>query len=520
MSSSDVNRREFIGLTTASVAGGVLGLNASTAGAPGRDEWDASKPFVCTGRALVVQPVLMYRVAQPRPATSWKSWGGVQSDEAAVAEVRQITEELHALSSQASFPVKVRPIVRVKSAGAAARVHENEYDVVVLYAASGGGDLLRACFAPQKNRDTILFVRRRSGPVYYWYEALSTHYLKTGWPQPGQNSRLNHGGAHVDDVVVDDLAELLRRLRALYGLKNFIGARVVALGGPWGKYSPEAPDVARDRYALEIVDVSYDDVAPRIQAARQDRSVLMAAQRWADAYLALPHTTLATHKEFVVKAFVLFKVFKDLMCEHDAPAFTIRNCMSTIMPLAQTTPCLTLGLLNDQGLMAFCESDFVIIPAGILLHYISGRPVFLHNSTFPHEGLVTCAHCSAPRRLDGARYEPARILTHYESEYGAAPKVEMPVGRQVTFVDPEYSTSRWLGFTGVVKSNPFYEICRSQQDVEIQGDWRRLINEVRDSHWMMAYGDHLKELAYATRKLGIQWTNLSDDSRRDARTTA
>jgi hypothetical protein len=31
--------------------------------------WNPEKPPVCTGRALVVQPVLMYRVAQKRPAT-------------------------------------------------------------------------------------------------------------------------------------------------------------------------------------------------------------------------------------------------------------------------------------------------------------------------------------------------------------------------------------------------------------------------------------------------------------------
>jgi hypothetical protein len=179
-------------------------------------------------------------------------------------------------------------------------------------------------------------------------------------------------------------------------------------------------------------------------------------------------------------------VFKDLLREHDAPAFTIRGCMGTILPIAQTTPCLSLSLLNDEGLMAFCESDFVIIPAGILLHYVCGRPVFLHNSTFPHHGLVTCAHCSAPRRWDGSTTSP-QITTHYESEYGAAPKVEMPVGQQVTFLDPEYSTGRWLGFTGVVKSNPSYEICRSQQDVAIQGDWEAG-QQVHDSHWM-AYGD-------------------------------
>lgn len=100
-------------------------------------------------------------------------------------------------------------------------------------------------------------------------------------------------------------------------------------------------------------------------------------------------------------------------------------------------------------------------------------------------------------------------MTHYESEYGAAPKVEMPLGQQVTFIDPEYATGRWIGFAGIVRSNPLYEVCRSQQDVEIQGDWEKLRSEVRDSHWMMVYDDHLKELAYATRKIGIDWVDLS-----------
>jgi len=217
-----------------------------------------------------------------------------------------------------------------------------------------------------------------------------------------------------------------------------------------------------------------------------------------------------TDRKYLVNAFLLYGVFKGLMREHNAPAFTIKDCMTKILPMAETTPCLTLSLLNDEGLIAFCESDFVVIPAGILLHYISGKPVFLHNSTFPHKGICTRAHCSAPRRLDGRRYEPARIMTHYESEYGAAPKVEMPEGQEVTFIDPEYSSGRWVGFNGVVRSNPFYEICRNQQNVEIQGDWKKLLNEVRDSHWMMVYGGYLKEVCYAARKIGVKWVDISE----------
>jgi hypothetical protein len=178
--------------------------------------------------------------------------------------------------------------------------------------------------------------------------------------------------------------------------------------------------------------------------------------------------------------------------------------------MAETTACLPLELLNDEGLIAFCESDFVIIPAGLLLRHIAGKPVFLHNSTFPHARTVTCAHCTSPRRLDGRRYAPARIVTHFESDYGAAPKVDMPIGQEVTLIDPEYSTTRWVGFRGTVKANPSYDICRSQQDVEIRGDWQALRNEARDSHWMMVYGDYLREVGYAARKLGLEWVNVSE----------
>lgn len=101
-------------------------------------------------------------------------------------------------------------------------------------------------------------------------------------------------------------------------------------------------------------------------------------------------------------------------------------------------------------------------------------------------------------------------MTHYESDFGAAPKIEMPTGQQVCAISPEYSTGRWVGIKGIVRDNPCYAICRSQQDVEIQGDWRRLIREARDSHWMMVYGDCLREVGYAAHKIGLTWDNVSD----------
>jgi hypothetical protein len=237
MALESVNRREFLGLTAAGLTGGALGLNASLSAAVDPDGWNPQKPLIPAGRALVVQPMLMYQVAQRKPASSWKSWGGVQTDEAASAEAQRITEELQTLRSQAPFPLEVRPIVKVKSPAEAGKIHESDYDAVIVYAASGSGELLKACFAPKKDRDTIVFVRRSSGPAYYWFEALSTRYLNS---TADESAAPAGRGVHVEDVVVDDGGELLWRLRALYGMKNFLGTRIVALGGPWGKYSPEA----------------------------------------------------------------------------------------------------------------------------------------------------------------------------------------------------------------------------------------------------------------------------------------
>ncbi len=496
-------RRTFLRLGGLGLAGGCLGLGGGLR-AEDAAVWTPDRALLRLGKPLRVQPLFMYRIPEPKAEASWKSWGGVQTEAQAGQEIERIRKELTALAAACEFPVEFLPLAKVKTPAEAQAAQQTPADANLVYPCTGGGDLLRACLSGE--RDNLIFVRHRSGPVYYWYEALSVGYLQTPKdtkPDPAKK-------AHVDDVAVDSTDELRWRLRGLFGARNLRGTRIVALGGVWGKYSQEAPQVARDKYRLDIVEASYDDFGRRIASALKDSGRLARAEQYTDAYLRLPKTELQTERGFATRAFVLYELFKELMAEHNAQAFTIKSCMGTVIPMSKTTACLSLSLLNDEGFIALCESDFVIVPAGILLRYLAGRPVFMHNSTFPHQGIVTCAHCTSPRRLDGSTYYPTKLLTHYESEYGAAPKVDMPVGQEVTFIDPEYSTGRWLGFKGTVRDNPFLEICRSQQDVEIQGQWRKLVSEVRDSHWLMVQGDYLKEAGYAARKLGVDWTSLAE----------
>ncbi len=200
---------------------------------------------------LAVQPVLLYETPQRRPATSWRAWGGIQTEQDAAAEQERIRRELFHVSSQAGFRVQIRPLAAVKSPEQAAALAREPGDVRLVYAAGGSAKALEALTPP--DRWNLLFLRHRSGPVYLWYEIAHPRYLRKTVDDYGQP------GMRVEDVVVDDQADLLARLRGLYGLKNTLGKRIVAVGGPsgWGEGGRTAPDRARELWKLDIRTVSY-----------------------------------------------------------------------------------------------------------------------------------------------------------------------------------------------------------------------------------------------------------------------
>lgn len=474
-------------------------LGAASAGSAIRPvDWAPAKD-------LVVQPVLVYRLYERREATSWRPWGGLHTQADVEAEKTRIRSELGKIEKEVDFGMSVLPLEEVSSVSAAESLIKRNADVMLIYAASGDGSEIERLISP--DRYNLMFVRHRSGPVYLWYEIAHPRMLRKTVDEYGQP------GLRPSDVVVDETEELIWRLRSLFALKNTLGSKILAIGDAsgWGAGGREAPKLAVEKWKLEIVPITYEDLAARLDAAKKDPARIERALARSAEYLTLPGTTLETDRGFVDRSFLLTEVFEDLMREAEAPALTVNHCMGTIMPICETTACLSLSVLNDSGVMAFCESDFVVIPSGILLHRICGLPVFLQDPTYPHDGVVTLAHCTAPRKMDGARLEPSQIQTHFESDYGAAPKVDMKVGQTVTVIDPDFEDVKWLGFRGTIVDNPHMDICRSQIDVAIDGDWERLVEEMRGFHWMLSYGDHRKETGYALKKLGIEWVDVSEE---------
>jgi hypothetical protein len=504
ISVSGITRRGFLGTVGGTAA--MSGMAWAGGFQPCKGEAHAKHMTgLPVGTPLRVKPTLVHRLCERREKTSWRHYGELHTQQDVNDEIQRIEGELKKLKAGAEFPIETLPVTLTSCEADVATVTQADCDVILIYAAGGEQKWLEAMTASGK--PSIMFLRHQSGPFYFWYETVHWWFLRK------RGDTISEPHLTVDDIVVDDYDKMLWRLRALYGLKNARGTKVLAVGG-LQSYSAlgteHGPDHARKVWGFDIKTVNDSEVKQRIEQARADTAIVKEAQRQADELIGQDNVTLDTERRFVVNSFLALRVFKDLMKKTGATNVGVARCMGSLISTLDTPPCLVLSLLNDDGFTAFCHVDFTHTPAGVLMRWISGKPSFVCNSHFPHDGMITLAHCAAPRRMNGRDYEPTKIMTHFESDYGAATRVEYTKGQVITTIIPNLSCTQWFGFRGKIVDVPSFDACRSQMEVEIDGDWRRLQRDMQGFHTITCYGDYLPEVGYVLKKLGIAWQNISE----------
>lgn len=288
---------------------------------------------------------------------------------------------------------------------------------------------------------------------------------------------------------------------------------MLALGGLQAYSRPGqelGPKHAREVWGMELIDYPVAELGKRLEQTRANAAAQKEAERLTEELLAQPNVALETERKFVVNTFLALNVIREVMKEKNATNLGVANCMGGLIPILDTPPCLALATLNDEGLTAFCHTDLTHTVPGVLLRWISSKPSFVCNSHFPHHGVITLAHCAAPRKMNGRDCEPATIMTHYESDYGAATKVEYRKGQGVTCIIPNLHCTKWFGFKGTIIDSPNMAMCRSQMDVQIEGDWQKLKREMEGFHAIVCYGDYLREVGYALSKVKeLTWLDYS-----------
>ena len=61
-------------------------------------------------RPLVVKPILVYSTPEHKHQSSWRSWGGIQTEKDAAEEITRIKGEQSKLQASADFPLEFLPV--------------------------------------------------------------------------------------------------------------------------------------------------------------------------------------------------------------------------------------------------------------------------------------------------------------------------------------------------------------------------------------------------------------------------
>ena len=509
MSIPSVSRRRFLQGTGCGAAGAALGGMMLAGAEPEGGASAARVPGspLPPGKTLRVKPALVYQIPTRAEKTSWRWYGGIQTMDDVNKEAARLTRDLKELAAGSDFPVEFLPLGLVGDASKAKEVAAGDQDATLIFGACGYGHELPSLLAASK-APAVLFLRHRTEPHYCQHVSTHAIFLRHWTDSPVEPNM------DVHDVAVDDYGEVLWRLRALYGLKNARGTKMLAIGGVM-HYSPVGTEHGQKHaeevwdYTIEIV--TLEQFGQRLEKARADQSVVEAVERQTQELLAEPNVTLATERKAVFNSFMALWVVKKLMKETGATNFGFGPCMGRpVIGLLDTPPCLVLALANDEGYTAYCHTDLTHTVPGVLLRWIAGKPTFVCNSHFPHDGISTVAHCAAPRKMNGRDYEPTEIMTHYESDYGAATKVTYPEGQTITVIIPALDCTKWQGFRGKILASPSRPACRSQMDIQIDGNWRKLLTDQVGFHVQVCYGDYLREVGYALKKQKKPaWENFS-----------
>jgi L-fucose isomerase-like protein len=160
----------------------------------------------------------------------------------------------------------------------------------------------------------------------------------------------------------------------------------------------------------------------------------------------------------------------------------------------QTTGCLALAQLNDQGITAGCEGDVPATLAMLWVRLLTGLQPWMANPSRIDRarGVLTLAHCTVPRGIGGAY----RLRSHFESGLGVGIQGQLAAG-PVTLARIGGADLKALrALDGhLLRNTDHPDLCRTQVEVEVgQQALRELLEQPLGNHMVVVAGHHAGRL--------------------------
>ena len=273
---------------------------------------------------------------------------------------------------------------------------------------------------------------------------------------------------------------IIDRVKSL--AKGEVKYRLGVIGKPsdWLIASAVNYDSAKRLHGIDLVDVSIDEIRTRYAESINDYNL-----------------SFDYDKDEIDKALRLHKVLEGVKTDYNLDGLTIR-CFDLLGDL-QTTSCLSLALLNKEGIVATCEGDIPTMVTMHILNKITGQSGFQANPSRIDAtgGKMILAHCTLPLDMADKYY----LDTHFESGIGVAVKGYLKEGK-VTIFKLSRNLKDYFVTTGrILRNLEESNLCRTQIEVEVDGGINYFLTRPYGNHHVVIYGDHKAEIDEYMSKL-------------------
>lgn len=295
--------------------------------------------------------------------------------------------------------------------------------------------------------------------------------------QLGGRGRILYLNGPEDREGLGELADAVHDLEVLRRLK----ATTIGVVGPpsdWLVASMPEPDVLKAAWGPTAVPIGLDRLYG-VYTTDPDIEPLPTGE------------TRVTIGE-VDKADGIYRGLQNLIAGERLDALSLR-CFDVIGEL-DTTGCLALARLNDEGVIAGCEGDLVSTVAMMWVRELLGEVAWMANPSRarPTENTLWLAHCTVPPSL----VSNLRFDTHYESDRGVGMHGDFAGGPiTVLRIGGNQMERIWLAEGEILRPGDEPDLCRTQVELLLEdGAVDELLSDPLGNHLVMIRGHHAARL--------------------------
>ena len=298
----------------------------------------------------------------------------------------------------------------------------------------------------------------------------------------GKEGKIIHG-------TNDEIIETVCKPSLLSGL------RIGLFGQPsdWLIASGVDRDYLLDRYGVETIDIDLQRLIDGIKSIPQTDAVKVA-----QTIVKRSLDTIEPSCADMVEAAKAYLAIKKICQEERLDAMTIR-CFD-IVKACETTSCLALALLNDEGIVAGCEGDMQTLMSMLLAKRLCNEEAFMANPSNLTENSAMLAHCTIPLNM----CDDITIRSHFESGIGVAIQGVLPLTDYTIFKWGGPKLDRYFVTEAKAVEAPYSDhFCRTQ--ITLNADLRPyLLTHSIGNHHVIIKGRHAQTIKQAMENLELR----------------